>query len=192
MFIFIDTETSGLDPYEHDVLECGAIVIERIADKWRVNPKKYFHKRFLIQSPDKAQEEALEICHYQESLWEKTGVNIEQGLLEFNEWLKEISPSEKPTACAFNAEFDKSMIISNCERFKIFPYLQEVWFDSLGLWVLYKTMTNVRHVGNSNKAVCNYFKVENMKAHAALADSIASAQCMAIILNKISFKQDDA
>lgn len=187
MFVFIDCETSGLNPYDHDCTELGCIVMEKTKDKWKPNPKKVFHKRLLLQDPSKAEEEALEIGHYSESLWEKTGVSAENGLLEMNEWLKSISPSEKPTACAHNAEFDKSMITSNCDRFGIFPFLDEHWIDSIGVWKLYKEFLNLTHLGNSNKVMCNHFKVENVKAHAALADSVASAQCLAKMLNMISF-----
>lgn len=189
MFIFLDCETSGLDPYIHDITELGVIIIEKLKNKWIVNPKKYFHKRLFLQNPENADDEALEIGHYNEELWQKTAAMAEEGLLEFNDWLKNISPSEKPTMCAHNAEFDKSMILSNCDRFKIFPFMNESWLDSIGVWTLFKSFHNLNHLGNSNKAMCSYFKVENVKAHAALADSAASAQCLSIMLNNISFKE---
>lgn len=183
MFVFIDVETSGLNPYEHDCTELGCIAIENIKDKWKVNPKKVFHKRLLLQNPEKAEEEALEISHYSESLWQKTGLPAENGFLELNNWLKTISPSEKPTGCAHNAEFDKSMITANCDRLGIFPFLDEAWIDTIAMWKLYKEFNNLTHLGNSNKVMCSHFKIDNAKAHAALADSVASAQCMAIMLN---------
>lgn len=191
MFVFIDVETSGLNPYDHDCTEIGCIAVEQIKEVWKVNPKKVYHKRLLLQKPENAEEEALEIGHYSEALWEKTGVDAESGLLEMNEWLKTISPSEKPTGCAHNAEFDKSMVIANSDRFGIFPFLDEHWIDSIAIWKLYKEFNGITHLGNSNKVMCNYFKVENAKAHAALADSIASAQCLAKMLNSISIKKHD-
>lgn len=189
MFIFIDVETTGLNPYDHDLVELAAIAIEKKKNKneWRINPKKYYHKRLLIQNEDNVNEEALEVCHYSESLWLKTAVGAEEGLLDFNSWLKDISPSEKPIGCAHNAEFDKSMILANSDRFKIFPYINESWIDSIAIWAIYKELMGLTHLGNSNKVMCNYFKIENKKAHNALADSVASAQCLAIMLNRMSF-----
>lgn len=189
MFMFIDVETSGLDPYDSDISELAAIVLEKVKNKWIVNPRKYYHKRLWLQKPDNADDEALEIGHYNEELWLKTGVEAEEGLLDFNEWLKKTSPSEKPTACAHNAEFDKSMILSNCDRFKIYPFLNESWLDSINVWMLFKMYHDLTHLGNSNKAMCTYFKIDNVKAHAALSDSAASAQCLAIMLNNMSFKE---
>jgi DNA polymerase III epsilon subunit-like protein len=55
------------------------------------------------------------------------------------------------------------------------------------LWVLYKKFNGLNHLGNSNAAMCKHFKIDNVKAHAALSDAVASAQCLAIMLNKISF-----
>lgn len=188
MFIFIDCETTGLNPYDHDVTELGAIIIEKDSKKWFANPKKAYHKRLLIQNMEKADDEALEIGHYSESTWEKFGVKAEEAFLDFNEWLKSVSPSEKPDPAAHNAEFDKSMIVANCDRFGVYPYLSECWIDTIALWTLYKKFNGLTHLGNSNEVMCNYFKIENKKAHAALADAVASAQCMAIMLNKMSWQ----
>jgi hypothetical protein len=84
MFVFIDVETTGLDPYIADCSELGCIIVEKVDDKWKANPKKHFHKRLLIQNEENADEEALEIGHYSESLWHKTGVNAEYGFMEMN------------------------------------------------------------------------------------------------------------
>ena len=187
MFVFVDCETSGLTP-DHDITECAAIVVEK-SSKWKTNPKKVFHKRFLLQNEKIAEKEALEIGHYNETVWQKNGVSAKDGLLEFNEWLKEISPSEKPTCCAHNSEFDKSMILSNSDRYSIFIYCDESWIDSIAVWKLYKLYNNLTHLGNSNKAMCNYFDIKNVKAHNALSDTVSSAQCFAIMLNELRFQK---
>jgi len=190
MFIFIDCETTGLNPYDHDVTELGCIVIEK-HNKWIVNPKKIFHKRLHIQNKDKADDVALEIGNYSETIWDRTAVTAEEGFTELNKWLKETSPSEKPTGCAHNSEFDKSMITANCDRFGIFPFLDESWMDTIAIWKLYKEFNNLTHLGNSNKAMCSHFNVENIKAHTAMADSVASAQCLVKMLNLMKIGKNE-
>lgn len=183
-FIFLDTETSGLDPYIHDISEIGAIYID---DEYKPNLKKVFHKRLLLQNIDNADEEALQVGHYNNTLWEKTGVDAESGLLQFNEWLKEVSPSEKPIIVAQNAEFDKSMIFSNADRFKIYPYIDTSWIDLISLWIIYKAKRQLKHLGNGQNIIAKHFDVKNHKAHAALMDSATGAICFCKIVQSISF-----
>jgi DNA polymerase III alpha subunit (gram-positive type) len=187
-FLFLDTETTGLDPYTQDITEIGCIMIDNVNGKFKVNAKKVFHKRIKIQNEDTAQEEALEVGHYIESLWNKTGVEAEEGLKEWNDWLREMSPGNKPIICAQNAEFDKSFVFSNCDRYHVFPFVDNAWIDLIAIWAVYKVMNGLEHLNNSNAAICKHFGVENVKAHAALSDAVASAQCFCEILNKLEFK----
>jgi DNA polymerase III epsilon subunit-like protein len=188
MFIFIDLETSNLDPLA-DITEIGCVAIGKDDDKkYKVKPKDIFHKRFLIQNKEMISEEALEVGHYSETIWEKSGVHPKDGLSEWNEWLKKVSPASKPVMCGQNAEFDKSFIFSACDRYNIMPYIGTSWVDLIGLWIVYKDMNGLNHLGNSNAAICEYFKVDNIKAHAALSDSLASAMAMCNLLNLMKFE----
>lgn len=183
-FIFFDVETSGLNTNQ-DITELGAIYID---DDYTPNMKKHFHKRLLLQNPDLADEEALEIGHYNEAQWEKTAVPAELGLLEFNDWLKEMCPSEKPTIVAQNAEFDKSMLYSNSDRFMVYPYVENSWLDLIALWLAYKSKKKLGHLMNSQGAITKHFGIANAKAHAALTDAAAGAQCFGKLMKMLEFK----
>lgn len=183
-FVFLDTETSGLDPYIHDITEIGAVYID---DKYNPNLKDTFHKRLILQNIDNADEEALDIGHYNESLWEKTAVPAEEGLLDFNEWLKEVSPSEKPTVVAQNAEFDKSMIFSNADRFRVYPYVGNTWYDLISLWITYKHKNKITHLGDSQGVIAKHFDIKNPKAHAALMDAATGSLCFCKMMKALSF-----
>ena len=182
-FIFLDTETSGLDPYIADITECGCILIDEIDGKYKANLKTTFHKRFLLQNSENAQEEALEIGHYSEELWKKTAVPADQGLRDLNQWLQKVGSGSKPIIVAQNAEFDKSMIFSNCDRFLIFPYIDNAWVDLIALWVVYKEFNNLHHLNNNQGVISKHFDVINVKAHAALSDAATGAVCFCHILN---------
>ena len=183
-FIFFDVETSGLDPSQ-DITELGAIYID---SNYTPNLKKFFHRRLILQNPDLADEEALEIGHYNEVMWEKTAVPAEQGLLEFNDWLKEMCPSEKPTMIAQNAEFDKSFLYSNSDRFTVCPYIENSWLDLIAPWLMYKDIKKLNHLMNSQKAITKHFGIKNAKAHAALTDAAAGAQCFEKLMKMVEFK----
>jgi len=183
-FIFLDTETSGLDPYKHDITEIGAVFVD---DGYNVDLKKTFHKRLLLQDPEAADEEALEVGHYSESMWEKTGVGAEDGLLEFNEWLRETSPSDKPVIVAQNAEFDKSMVYSNADRFKVYPFVANNWVDLIPIWICFKHKHKLMHLGDSQGVIAKHFDIKNPKAHAALTDAATGALCFSKMLKGMSF-----
>lgn len=183
-FVFLDTETSGLDPYIADITEIGAVFVD---DEYKPNLQKTFHKRLFLQNSDNADEEALKIGHYSEAIWEKTAVDAENGLLQLNEWLQEVSPSEKPIIVAQNAEFDKSMLFSNADRFKVYPYVGLSWVDLISLWIAYKHKQGLKQLNNSQDTIAKHFDIKNPKAHAALADSATGAICFSKIMKSISF-----
>jgi DNA polymerase III alpha subunit (gram-positive type) len=184
-FVFLDSETSGLS-VDQDITELGAVYIN---DKFKPNFKNAFHKRLFLQNPDIADEEALKIGHYSEAIWEKTAVDAEDGLLQLNEWLKKVSPSEKPTMVAQNAEFDKSMLFSNSDRHKIYPYVDNSWVDLIGLWIIYKVKNKIKHLSNSQGVIAKHFGISNPKAHAALSDAATGALCFCKMMKAIEFKE---
>ena len=184
--IFLDTETTGLDPVDGaEITELGCIAIK---DDFSVDARNYFHKRFTIQHMDKANQEALEVGHYNQSIWDKSSVHPEVGLKEWNDWLKEVSPGGKPIVIAQNAEFDKSFLFSQCELYGVFPYIHNTWIDLISLWLAYKLKMKLTHLGDSLSVICSHFKIDNQKAHAALSDSIASAQCFCKLMKSMEFK----
>lgn len=186
--IFTDLETTGLDPVEgSEITEIGCVLIK---DDFSIDLKNTFHKRFTIQHIDKANPEALEVGHYNQMMWDKTAVHPEVGLKEWNDWLKKVSPSGKPIIVAQNAEFDKSFIFSQCDIYNIFPYINNTWIDLISIWIAYKLKTKQTHLGDSLGVICTHFKVENAKAHAALADALASAYCMSKLMKMMNFSNE--
>lgn len=187
--VFGDTETTGLDPVDGaEITEIGCIVIKIENGLFSVDSKNIFHKRFTIQNMEKANPEALEIGHYNQAIWDKTSIHPKDGLTEWNDWLKEISPGGKPIMVAQNAEFDKSMIFAQCDLYHVFPYINNTWIDLISLWLGYKLKKGLTHLGDSLGVICDHFEIENVKAHAALSDSVASAQCFCKLMNKVDFK----
>lgn len=184
-FIFLDTETTGLDPYIHDITEIGAVYIN---DNYEPKLKKSFHKRLILQNPDNADEIALEVGHYSEDVWARTAVNAEEGLLDFNKYLQESCPSEKPTMVAQNAEFDKSMWYSNADRHRVFPFASNNWIDLISLWIIYKVKNKLTHLTDSQGVIAKHFGIENPKAHAALTDAATGALCFCRMMKALEFK----
>lgn len=185
MIIFFDTETTGLDPNVHDIIEIGAVALD---DKCKPT-NKTFHRRLIIQNPATVEQAALDINGYDPVVWEKSGITASNGLSELNEWLKSVSPDSKPFMAATNAMFDKSFLYSNCDRFKIFPFVDNIWLDLYQIWMTYKMKKGLLSLGNSQEAICNQFDVKNSKAHTALADASAGAECYYKIMEKLTFEK---
>ena len=185
---FIDLETTGIDPVEGaEITEIGCILIK---DDFSVDSKHTFHKRFTIQHMDKANPEALEVGHYNQVIWDKSSVHPEAGLKEWNDWLKEVSPGGKPIMAAQNAEFDKSFIFAQCDLYQVFPYIHNTWIDLISLWLAYKLKNKLTHLGDGLGVICSHFGVDNMNAHAALADAVASAMCMSKLMKRMNFSNE--
>ena len=65
--VFLDTETTGLDRYKHEIIELALIVIEdgvrTVEQSWKLKPRR-------IETADKI---ALDINGYNEQLWKEQG-----------------------------------------------------------------------------------------------------------------------
>ncbi len=99
--IFFDTETSGLNTGEDDIIQIAAVEIINGKIKSKFN---------VYMKTDKDLSETSKIHHITNSFLEANGVSIKEGLLQFNDFVKG-SP-----LVAHNLSFDKNMLINNIKR----------------------------------------------------------------------------
>lgn len=164
--VFVDLETTGLDPGKHEVIEIAAI--ETSLDG-RIVFRTY-HRRIIPQFLDRADPEALAINGYSASEW-ADAVPRSKAIADLNVILR------GAVLVGHNVSFDEGFLTALMPR---------VWHhhkvDTVSLiWPRYmadKSLTSL-----SLNAVCKYLGVGKPN-HRALADAEACRQVYALIMDK--------
>lgn len=96
-FVVLDIETTGLNPAKHDIIEIGAV---------KVNRDSNTHNTFqaLVKPSNKIPKKITEITGITQEMIEKDGEEIDSVIGEFFEFIGDLP------LVAYNAEFDMSFL----------------------------------------------------------------------------------
>ena len=105
-FVVFDLETTGLDPRKHEILEFGAI---------RVNRDSINHDTFqsLVKPSRKVPKKITELTGINQAMLDAEGVPIESALREFLNFVGDLH------LVSFNADFDMAFLQSTATKHSI-------------------------------------------------------------------------
>lgn len=154
---FVDTETSGLDCRQHEIIEIGVILYDRRKDltieEWQT--------RIAPRNISTASKEALDINGYNKDP-DSYKTNIESALCKLNKL------TSKCIIVGQNISFDLGFIRRYMEEFNIAPEFDRRSLDIMSMAWPYASENNLN--GLSLKDLCNHFNFSNVGSHSALTD----------------------
>ncbi|MEN9852349.1 MAG: hypothetical protein RI996_292 [Candidatus Parcubacteria bacterium] len=165
---FIDTETTGLNPDQHEVIEFACIIarqVERPGRGPQLEIIEEFEMKIKPAAIERAEEQALRINGYNE-----------------DDWIFAIDPknawehiAKKVAGCnmvSHNITFDHAFVAKSFERYGIENTFHFHKIDTISM--AFARLYDVPQAQKfSLRALCELFKIENTKAHTALADTRA-------------------
>lgn len=160
--VFVDIETTGLNPELHEITEIGALVVEpknfRIVKEYsaKVRPEK-------IGSADP---EALELTGYSEKSWREAR-SLDEVLREFNE----ISPGG--ILIGYNFTFDWSFLERAFLKCKITPNFDYHRIDVMSI-AYFKILDDPEAKELRLSRMCERFGIRRGREHSALEDARAT------------------
>jgi DNA polymerase III subunit epsilon len=112
-FVVFDLETTGLHPDKHEIIEIGAIRVNRDSDNHKtfqalVTPKKRITKRITA------------ITGITNEMVNQDGMELEVALAEFRSFVGDLP------LVAFNAEFDDAFLRASCACVAASPFTNEI------------------------------------------------------------------
>lgn len=169
---FIDTETTGTDPVRHEIIELAVIIARQVERpgrgpklelveecEWKIKPER-FHT---------ADEEALRVNGYNEVDW-MFAVERKKALDEF---AKKV---EGAIFVSHNLTFDYQFVMRAIEESRVDLNMHYGKLDTIS--IAFARLYDLPQADRfSLRALCNLLKVENPKAHTALADTRALYEC---------------
>lgn len=164
---FIDTETTGLDADTHEIIELAVVLvrqverpgkgpsIEIIAEKdWKIKMEK----------PEVAEEQALRVNGYNEVDW-MFAVSLESAMKEFSKM------TEGASFVSHNVTFDYAFMQNAFKKTGVDNKMHFAKLDTIS--IAFARLYDVPQATSlSLKNLAALFKIENKKAHTALADTV--------------------
>lgn len=165
---FIDTETTGTDPKLHEIIELAVIIarqVERPGRGPKIEIVEECEWKIKMVHPELAEEQALRVNGYNEVDW-MFAVDRKKAMEEF---------AKKTQSCTFvshNLTFDYQFIMNAFEETGVENRMHYAKIDTISL--AFARLYDAPQADKfSLRALCELLKIENSKAHTALADTRA-------------------
>lgn len=164
---FIDIETTGFDIQNQEIIEIGCVIVKQ-NDAVLGDVVEEFELKIKPQKLDNADPEALAINGYNEAAW-MFAMTLEQAMQTF---------AEKTKECVFvahNVAFDYAFIAKAFADTQIEDKMFYAKIDTIS-YAYAKLGNNPEVTRFSLGALCDYFGINNERAHTALADTRATLE----------------
>lgn len=181
LFVFIDTETSGLNPSLHKLLSIGLIVWSknnRIIDK-----REYFIKYKKYNLTDESQR----ITNFNLNEHEKRAISGKKVICEILTFLNKYFHNTKITLIGHNIGFDigflkKFFYLYNIDYSSIFSH------RSIDTYSIYKSLIISNKINASFDSLSDalkYFNIESNNRHTAIGDCLMTVKLFEKLLDII-------
>ncbi len=175
---FIDTETTGTDPNLHEIIELAVIIARQVPREGKGPKLEIIEEcewKIKMVHPEKAEEQALRVNGYNEVDW-MFAIDRKKAMEEF---------AKKTQSCTFvshNLVFDYNFITKAFDETGVDNRMHYAKIDTISLAFarLYDAPLADKF---SLRYLCELLKVENTKAHTALADTRALVEVYRKLMN---------
>lgn len=168
---FVDLETTGLDPFRHEIIEIGIVLAEQREDIFGKKSLEFLSEHEIQLKPahiETADLKALEVSKYDKRSWEKA-VPQKEGLTQAATLLEGV------VFIAQNVAFDWAFLQKAGNEYGV-DFEKQVHYHKLDLasMVFGKLYHDPKLSRFSLRELTEYFGVKNENAHTALADARAT------------------
>lgn len=163
--VFIDTETTGLDPDKHEIIELGAIIAEYDPETKKLIEKEIIDLKIKPEHIETAEAVALRINGYNDADW-IFAVDLKSAMQKLQK------SSEGGIMIAHNMAFDYLFLEHAFRKTGIENKMHYHKIDTIS--VAFAKLGGVDDIGKySMYALCDRFGIKNQKAHSAYSDTRA-------------------
>ena len=182
-----DTETTGLDPYQNDIIELSLLRLNDDVQKtWHVKPLN-----LLSISADalRVNGHKLEDITHQTKYGKDTYQDPHKVIVEIENWIMESGASrEDVMLIGQNIAFDKNMLEQlwkKCGADDSFPFGRRI-LDTMQFEVLMDLAKETKSESYSLSSIIKKYGIKNDKAHTAAADVKATKE---LFIKQLDFLQ---
>jgi DNA polymerase III epsilon subunit-like protein len=169
--LLIDVETTGSNPLIHEVVDLGAVLLDRNT----LTPIKEFSTLVRPESLALANTDSMKIHGLTQSQME-TAPTVSEVVMSFTESL-----GYEFTLCGWNICFDGQFLGSLFRKAGRYDFFERIDYHKLDLWSLLQFFWTVGWLSVQPKSfsdVCSHFGLERGTNHRALQDALLSADVL--------------
>ncbi len=168
--VFLDTETSGLNPLEHEIIELAAV---------RLSPNLQYERgrvdrKCILTRPDVAEAKALEVNRYSAAEW-RDATPIRVALVDFAPLV-----DKEVILVGHNAHFDWAFLRRAFQREGLAFQSVKYVIDTVS--IVFPLVMRGDLAKLSLESVCARYRIPNDGAHRAMADVRRLAMAYAALL----------
>ena len=164
--VFIDVETTGFDPGQHEIIEIGGVLVKQEFSPGQgmvFSELSEFEYKIKPEKIETAEPQALQVNGYNEVEW-MFAPELKQVMTEV------ANKTAGATLVAHNLCFDQAFISAAFSRSGVESRMHYAKLDTIS--IAYAKLLNDQSVEKfSLRALADHFGIENEKAHTALADA---------------------
>jgi len=161
LLVFVDLETTGLDLFQHEIIEIACLAV----DPKTLKIKKRFERKIMPEHLEKASPEALKIT----GVWKKEAQPLEKVLQELNQ----LAP--KGMFVGWNISFDRPFLERAIREKKMLLNFDYHWLD-VSMLVYERLFDNENLKRIKLTESCQVLGIPRGKAHTAMADTKATLE----------------
>ena len=160
--VWVDTETTGLNPSVHEIIEVGLVVVRGDA----LEEIDRYHSKVAPDHIETADEKALLINHYSYSAWQDAPAKeaVAPKLYDYF--------SDEHVICGHNVEFDMAFITEMFKKCGLGALKYAGVIDTKRV----AKVLNIKSASYRLTALCEKFGVVQERAHSALDDAVSNVE----------------
>lgn len=164
---FIDVETTGVDPEKHEIIELGVVLVKQLGEEGKdFEVISELDLKIKPEHIETADPQALKVNGYDEGQWIFANT-LKEAMTVFSEKTKDA------IFVAHNITFDNAFIEKAFQKTGVLSQMFYPKIDTISV-AYAKLHKNLKVEKFRLQKLCEYFGIQNNKAHTALSDARAT------------------
>lgn len=183
--LFVDTETGGLNPFKHSLLEVGLVA--------QVNGHQTGVLQFYVKHDSyEITEKAMQVNKLNIDDVNNEGIDTKEAAEKMKTFVLEHFGNEKPVLCGHNPSIDKYMIrqqIFSANGLEMDDLISHRMIDTMSIiWALHLAGA-LPYEACSSSGAFEYFGISIRERHKALDDCLATAELLLKLIERVRVGQ---
>jgi DNA polymerase III alpha subunit (gram-positive type) len=184
-YCVLDTETTGLNPEVHEIIELAAIITNS-----SLKPLDTLSFRIQPKYLERAEKKALEINGYNPDTWNPQFFAYSAALRQLNKMIYKFGKDGPVVLTGQNIKFDIGFLVETYKRERVeFPFASNAYVDLMDVSKLWSKCYGIKLERHNLNYLSTVAGVSNERPHSALYDAEATLKVLEWFITELKKKE---